>query len=105
MPLIAACIVSNAKFHDSSENLLVFYLKAIFTRFFQALLVELAYKFDTFFAICLTVFTNFYINHVKFYVHENLTAAGNFCKIFPCNLQNVNAADIFQFLENFPCSV
>ena len=39
--------------------------------------------------------------HVKFYVHENLTAAGNFNKIFPCNIQNLNAADIFQLLQQF----
>ena len=38
--------------------------------------------------------------HVEFYTHEILTAAGNFY-IFSCNMQNLNAADIFQFLQNF----
>ena len=39
--------------------------------------------------------------HIKFYMHEILTAAGNFYKIFPCNIHNLNAADIFQFLKKF----
>ena len=34
----------------------------------------------------------------------NLNATGNFCKNFSCNIQNLNAADIFQFLQNFPCT-
>ena len=32
-------------------------------------------------------------------MHENLTAAGNFCNILPCNIQNVNAAENFQILQ------
>ena len=47
------------------------------------------------------VSASFYMTHVKFYMHENLTAAGNSYKIFPCNIQNLNAADISQFLHNF----
>ena len=46
---------------------------------------------------CLTLSTSFYMMHVKFYMHKILTAAGNFCKNFQHNLQNLNAADIFQF--------
>ena len=36
-------------------------------------------------------------------MHENVTTSGNCNKIFPCNVQNLNAADIFQFLQSFPC--
>ena len=38
-------------------------------------------------------------------MHQNLTAAGNFCKIFLWNIQKLNAADIFQFLRKFACSM
>ena len=38
-------------------------------------------------------------------MHEILTAAGNFFNIFPCNIQNPHAADIFWFLQNFPCGI
>ena len=57
------------------------------------------------FVTCLILFTSFYVVHVKFYMHEILTAAGNFHKNFPCNFQNANAADVFQFLQNFACSM
>ena len=43
--------------------------------------------------------------HVKFYMHENLTAARNFYEIFPRSLQNLNTADIFQFFEENPCNM
>ena len=36
--------------------------------------------------------------HVKFYMYENLTAAGNFNKIFLINIQNLNAANIIEYL-------
>ena len=39
--------------------------------------------------------------HVKLYKHESLTAAGNFYKNFPCNIQNMYAADMFLILQNF----
>ena len=47
----------------------------------------------------LTLFTSFYMMHVKFFMHEMLTAAGKFYKIFPNNIQNLNATDTFQFLQ------
>ena len=35
--------------------------------------------------------------HVKFYMHENLTAVRNFHKNFECNIQILNAANVFDF--------
>ena len=32
--------------------------------------------------------------HITFYMLEKLTAAKKFYEIFPCNIQNLNAADI-----------
>ena len=40
--------------------------------------------------------------HVKFYKHKNVTAAGKSYKVFTYNIHNLNATDIFQFLQNFP---
>ena len=58
------------------------------------------------FVSCLTIFKKiFHTMHVKFYNHENLTATGNFYKNFPCRIQNLNAADIFQTVQNFSWSV
>ena len=56
------------------------------------------------FGSCLTLFASFYMMHIKFYMHEILTAAGNFYNFFPCNIENPNAVDIFHFLQNFPCT-
>ena len=47
------------------------------------------------FVKCLPLFTSFHMMHVKFYKHGNLTAVGNSYKNFPCNLQKLNAANIF----------
>ena len=48
-----------------------------------------------------TLFTRFYMMRVKFFVHDNLPAAENFYELFPCNIQNLNAADIFHFCKIF----
>ena len=56
------------------------------------------------FVSCLTLVTSFYMMHAKFYMHESLVAAGKLYKNFPCNIQNLNAADTFKFLQNFQCS-
>ena len=66
--------------------------------------VDLA-KNLTSFESCLTPFTSFYMMHVKNYMIENLTAAGSFYKSFPCNIQNLNAAEIIQSLQIFPCTL
>ena len=50
----------------------------------------------------LTLFTSFYMMHVNFYMPEILTAAGNSYKVFLYSIQNLNAEDIFHFLQNFP---
>ena len=39
--------------------------------------------------------------HVKFFMHAQLTAAGNFYKLFLCTVQNLDAADIFQLLKKY----
>ena len=36
-------------------------------------------------------------------MHENVTTSGSSYKMFPCNVQNLSASDIFQFLQSFPC--
>ena len=41
--------------------------------------------------------------HTNFYMHEILTAAGNFYKFFACNIQTLNAVDMIQIFKNFPC--
>ena len=41
--------------------------------------------------------------HVKFYMPEILSAAGNSYKVFLYNIQSLNTEDIFQFSQNFPC--
>ena len=51
------------------------------------------------FVRCLTLFTSSYM------LHENLTAAGSIYKIYPCTIQNLSAADIFLFLQNFPMGI
>ena len=56
------------------------------------------------FVNCLTLFTTSYRMHVKFCMHGNLTDARNFYGNFPFNMQNLNAADMFQILQNFLCS-
>ena len=58
------------------------------------------------FASFLTFYTSFYMMYVNFYMHEIFTTLlqGTY-KIFPCNIQNLNAADLFQFLHNFPWSM
>ena len=38
-----------------------------------------------------------YVLYAKFYMHDNLTAAGNFRKFLPRRIQIFNAVDIFQF--------
>ena len=40
---------------------------------------------------CLTLFTRLHMMHVEFYMHENLTAAGNFNKIFHGNTKFFHA--------------
>ena len=42
---------------------------------------------------------------VKFYTHESLTDARKLYKSFACNMQSLNAADIFNILQNFPNSM
>ena len=42
--------------------------------------------------------------HGKLYMHENFFSGRSFYKFFPCNVQNVNAAKIFQALQDFPCA-
>ena len=58
------------------------------------------------FVSCLTFFASFYMMHTKFYTNEILTAAENFYKIFfPDKIQNLKAADIVHFIQNFPCTL
>ena len=42
------------------------------------------------FVSCVTLFTSFYMMHVKLCMHENLTAANSY-KIFPCNCHSISA--------------
>ena len=56
------------------------------------------------FGCWLTVFESFYYLHVKFNMLENWTASVNL-NFFWCNIKNLNAADIFQILQNLPYSL
>ena len=53
------------------------------------------------FASCLTLSTSFYTLHVKLSMHEILATAVKFYKIFPWNIENLNAAGKTQFLQIF----
>ena len=57
--------------------------------------------FDVFVS-CLTLSTSLYIMHVKFYIHEILTTAGNFIEIFPCQIRMQQAClTYFNFCKIF----
>ena len=43
--------------------------------------------------------------HVKFHIRGNLTAAGSICKSFPCDIQNLSAANNFYSSQIFPYSM
>ena len=60
--------------------------------------MEVLHVFESF----LTLFTSFYMMLVKFYIIKSLIAAGNFCKVYLCNIKNMNAAEKFQiFFAHF----